>query len=383
VIGVGISQSGNLLRTFLHLGFNEARGGGRVFDAIFAQVSPRLTSVNVRFGAPGGGSGLRTDHTWFGSAPRAFASDYVNPLTGRTGGILKRSSATGTVPKIFLGLSSTEYWVLQGSPALHDPLGLRDLEQPKEVRVYHYASTQHGGEAGARWDPARSLFPAGVMNQHNDSFRALYLALEDWVARGTEPPPSRVPRVDDGTLVRPDQVVFPAMKGVSFPVDGQPRRIPDFEYRGWYDDWSVFDFGPRFVAQDESGIPDSLPPRNVGRAYTLLVPQVDADGLEVAGIRSVDVQAPLGTSLGFNYPADPGTKDFVGLSGAFIPFHKTKAERLAAGDSRRSLEERYGTQEGYVEAVKKAADALVAQRFLLERDKARLTLAARRNPVLP
>jgi hypothetical protein len=95
------------------------------------------------------------------------------------------------------------------------------------------------------------------------------------------------------------------------------------------------------------------------------------------------VQAPLGTSLGFNYPADPATKDFVGLSGAFIPFHKTKADRLAAGDSRPSLEERYGTQDGYVAAVKKAAAALVAQRFLLERDAARLVEAARRNPILP
>jgi len=376
-------ENGNLLRTFLHLGFNQSREGGRVFDAIFSQVSPRLTSVNVRFGAPGGGSGLRTDHTWFGTGPRAFAADYLNPLTGRTGGILTRSAQTGTVPKIFLGLSSTEYWVLQGSPVLHDPLGLRDLDQPKEVRIYHFASTQHGGPAGVRWDPARSLYPAGMMNQHNNSFRALFLALEDWVVRGTEPPPSRVPRVADGTLVRPDQVVFPSMRGVTFPVDGQQRKIPDFAYRGWYDDWSVFDFGPRFVAQDESGIPDYLPPRNLGRAYTMLVPQVDTDGLEVAGVRSVDVQAPLGTSLGFNYPADPEVKDFVGLSGAFIPFHRTKADRLAAGDGRPSLEERYATQAAYLEAVTRAARALVKERLLLPRDADRLVESARRNPVLP
>jgi hypothetical protein len=382
-IGVGISQAGNLLKTFVHLGFNCALDGSRVFDGVFAQVAPRLTSVNVRFGAPGGGSGLRTDHTGFGTAPRGLAPDYDDPLTGRRGGVMKRASANGTAPKLFLGLSGTEFWMLQGSPVLNDPLGLRDLEQPEDARVYFYASTQHGGPAGARWDTSRSVYPAGVMNEHDDAFRALFLALADWVVRGIEPPPSQVPRVADKTLVRPDEVVFPAMKGVSFPVDGRPTRIPDFEYRGWYDDWSVFDFGPRFAAADESGIADYLPPRAVGRAYALLVPQVDQDGLDVAGIRSVFVQAPLGTSLDFNYPADPGMKDLLGLAGSYIPFHATKAARVAAGDSRLSLEERYGTQQGYVDAVKRAAERLVKQRFLLQEDADRLVERAERNPVLP
>ena len=382
-IGVGISQAGNLLKTFVHLGFNRTLDGGRVFDGVFAQVAPRLTSVNVRFGQPGGGSGLRTDHTGFGTAPRGLAPDYHDPLTGRTGGILARSAADGTSPRLFLALSSMEFWVLQGSPVLHDPYGREDLAQPSDARVYVYSSTQHGGPAGARWDPDHSRYPAGVMNQHDDTFRALFLALADWVARGTEPPPSRVPRIADGTLVRPQAVRYPVMKGVSFPVDGRPTLVPEFEYRGWYDDWSVFDFGPRFSAQDESGIVDFLPPRPIGRAYDLLVPQVDADGLEIAGIRSVQVQAPVGTSLGFNYPADPSVRDFLGLSGAFIPFHKTKAGRLAAGDSRLSLEERYGTQQGYEDAVRRAAERLLKERFLLREDADRLIRDAAQRPILP
>jgi hypothetical protein len=383
VIGVGISQSGNLLRTFVHLGFNEALDGHRVFDGVFAQVAPRLTSINVRFGVPGGGSGLRTDHTGFGSAPRAFAADYHDPLTGRTGGTMARCAASRTCPGFFMGLSGTEYWMLQGSPALNDAYGRRDLEQPHNLRIYSYASTQHGGPAGVRWDPKRTRYPLGVMNQHNDTFRALFIALSDWVVRGVEPPPSQIPRVADGTLVRPDELVFPVMKGVSWPVGGRPTPIPEFEYRGWYDDWSAFDFGPRFGGQDESGIADFLPPRNIGRAYTMMVPKVDADGLDVAGIRSVDVQVPIGTSLDFNYPADPQVKDLVFLSGAYIPFHKTRAERLASGDSRLSLEERYGTQQGYVDAVKEAAERLVRERFLLQEDADALVQKAIANPVLP
>ncbi len=246
-----------------------------------------------------------------------------------------------------------------------------------------YASTQHSGPAGARWDPAQSLYPAGVMNQHNDTFRALFFALEDCVVRGIEPPQSRIPRIADGTLVRPQEITFPVMKGLSWPVDGKPVPIPDFEHRGWYNPWPALDMGPRFVEQDESGIADYLPPRRLGKAYATLVPKLDADGLEIAGIHSVEVQAPVGTSLGFDYPADPLVKNLYRLPATYIPFHKTKAARLATGDSRLSLEERYGTQQGYVDAVRAAAARLVKQRFLLPEDAGRLIEEAIANPVLP
>jgi hypothetical protein len=105
--------------------------------------------------------------------------------------------------------------------------------------------------------------------------------------------------------------------------------------------------------------------------------------LDIAGIRTVEIQAPVGTSLGFNYTAVPQRKDLYGLSGAYIPFHKTKAERLAAGDSRLSLGERYETQEGYVSAVRKAAEDLVQKRFLMSEDADRLVRAAIKRKVLP
>ena len=384
VIGTGVSQSGNLMKTFIHLGFNEARDGTRVFDGVFSQVAARHTQINARFATPGGGVGYRMDHTAAGqTAPRALAMDFHDPLTGRTGGVMKRSAEHGTSPKYFLAFSGTEFWVLQGSPVLTDVYGLRDLEQPENVRIYHYAASQHGGAAGANWNPSFSVYPAGVMNQHNDTFRALFFDLEDWVVRGVPPPESQAPRISDGTLVRPEDLVFPVMKGVSWMVNGTNALIPDFEYRRWYNNWAALDFGPRYLPQLDSGIVDFLPPRPLGKDYAVLVPKVDADGLDIAGIRTVDIQAPIGTSLGFNYSAVPQRRDLLGLSGGYIPFHKTKMERLAAGDSRLSLEERYGTQEGYVNAVRQAGKKLVGERFLLQEDADRLIRAAVERKILP
>jgi hypothetical protein len=87
--------------------------------------------------------------------------------------------------------------------------------------------------------------------------------------------------------------------------------------------------------------------------------------------------------MGFNYSAVPQRRDLLGLSGGYIPFHKTKMERLAAGDSRLSLEERYGTQEGYVNAVRQAGKKLVGERFLLQEDADRLIRAAVERKILP
>ena len=97
----------------------------------------------------------------------------------------------------------------------------------------------------------------------------------------------------------------------------------------------------------------------------------------------MDVQAPLGTSLEFNYVATPGIVDLLNLSGSFLPFHKTEVARIAAGDTRPSIESLYGTQAGYVSAVTNAANSLVAQRFMLQRDADRRIQRAQANPVLP
>ena len=193
-----------------------------------------------------------------------------------------------------------------------------------------------------------------------------------------------MPKLADGTLVRPEALAFPAMKGLTWAVGGVQTPIPDFSYRGLYNNFPLFDFGPQYIPQDEAGIATVLPPRNLGRDYAILVPQVDAStGLTRAGIRSVEARAPLGTSIEFNYVATPGITDLANLTGSFIPFHKTRAARLAAGDARPSLEELYGTQDGYVAAVTQAANDLVAQRLLLQRDADLQIARAKAAAVLP
>ena len=163
--------------------------------------------------------------------------------------------------------------------------------------------------------------------------------------------------------------------GCVFPVGGADRPVPEFRYRGWYNGLGLLDFGPRFDEADESGIADWLPPAYLGKDYAILVSAVDGDGNEAAGVQPVGNRAPLGTNLPYNYDADPEVRDLAGLLGAFIPFHRTKAGRIAAGDGRPSLEERYGTHAGYVAAVRDAADALLQAGFLLPDDRDRIVAA--------
>lgn len=368
-IASGVSQCGNFMKTFVHLGFNEDRAGQKVFDGVFAQIAARQTNINMRFSIPGGGGGVRADHTAFGQAgTRGLSKDYVDDVAQRRGGILSRCEASGTCPKLFIGFSGTEFYVLQGSPLLTDAWGTTDLVQPANARVYYYASTHHllglaslpGASAGALYATNGN---AGVI----PVVRALYQNLEDWVVKGTTPPDSQVPKIADATLVRPQQVRFPAIPGVS--------------YTGLVNNYSLLDWGPNYRPQDESGIATQVPPAYLGRDYAILVPQVDADGNDIAGIRSLDVAVPLGTNTGWNYTSMPGRIDQAGLFGSYFPLAKTAA--LRGADPRPSLQERYTDQAGYVAAVTAAANDLVAKRFMLRVDADAAIANAVVNPVLP
>jgi hypothetical protein len=143
-----------------------------------------------------------------------------------------------------------------------------------------------------------------------------------------------------------------------------------------------YDFGPDFNYPDESGLITRQPPV-VKQTLPTLVPRVDADGNDLGGVPSVLLQAPLGTYTGWNVTAAGFDKGKICLlNGSFIPFAKTKAERNASGDPRRSLEERYGSHGAYVEVVKAAAEKAVAERFLLREDADRLIAEAAASDVL-
>jgi hypothetical protein len=370
---VGTSQGGRNVRTFVHLGFNQDEGGRIVFEGALPHVAAGRAALNIRFGQPGRAWGHQFDRLYPAyEFPFAYAAA-PDPLTGRTGGVLARCLATGTCPKIFHVVSAHELWDGRDSLNRTDPLGRRDLEEPPVLRTYVLASAQHAPaerpSSGRPPSAGDCQYPRNP-NPQRESMRALVVALTRWVNEGVEPPPSEAPRIRDGTLVPADRVRFP--------------RIPGVRFLALANGLSVLDFGPLFRGEDESGAITVEPPRVVGsRGYTVLVPQVDADGNDLAGIRSTAVQAPVATYTGWNAGRAGLWQDqLCSLQGSFIPFARTRAERLAAGDPRPSLAERYGTHAGYVAAVRAAAARLAAQRFLLPDDAARLVGEAEASDVL-
>jgi hypothetical protein len=201
--------------------------------------------------------------------------------------------------------------------------------------------------------------------------RALFVALRDWIVKGTEPPRSRYPLLGSGMLVSNAAVSarFQSFPGVPSP-DGLQNPLSDY------------DFGPDFIYNDLSGVISKQPPI-IKQVLPSLVPQVDADGNEVAGVKSPLAQAPLGTYVGWNVTAAGVYRGQIcSFSGGMIPFSSTRAERQASGDPRLSIEERYRTHQGYVNAVTKAVNELLQERFLLPEDARRLVNDANASNVL-
>jgi hypothetical protein len=198
-------------------------------------------------------------------------------------------------------------------------------------------------------------------NPERDIDRALYVALVDWVVKGTLPPPSAYPRVSNGTLVPATSASmgWPNIPNTPKP-DGVINSVLDYDY------------GPAYRYNDSSGVMTNVPPP-VKRVIPTLVAKVDADGNDVAGVKSVLFRVPLGTYTGWNPIASGILKGRErSLAAGYIPFAKTKAERLASGDPRPSIEERYPNLWTYYSQAAAAAADLVKQRFLLPHDAVRL-----------
>jgi hypothetical protein len=324
---IGISQSGRFLRQFLNDGFNADEQGRRAFDAVWAHIAGAAQgSFNERFAMP------RSLHP-FTATRLPFTDEPQQP--GGAG--LLSGYAPELRPKVFYTNTSVEYWG-QGRAAAMTHVsadGANDITLPADVRLYLLAGTQHGEGA----------FPPRVTaGRHRDNptpqravMRALLTGLHGWVSRNEPPPASRYPRLSDGTLTRIEQLRFPAL-----PDAGDPRTVT----------------GPALVT---SGTPRPLP---------FLVPQVDADGNEVGGIRVPEQLVPLATTTGWNFrnPSRGNPADLYALLGSYLPLPRTKAEREARRDPRPSIEERYRDRDDYLRRVRGAAQDLVKERFLLEDD---------------
>ncbi len=342
-LSLGISQSGRMLRDFLYQGFNEDVAGRIVFDGIHPNIAgSRKTFTNYQFGQPGRWQKQHEDHVYPGDQfPFTYAT-LTDPVSGRTDGLQERCRASNTCPKIVHSDSEAELWQARASLIVTDPKG-NHIELPDNVRVYLVSGTQHGGGPGVHTRPPSRGMCQNLSNPLAlaPTRTALNLALYEWVANETEPPPSHFPTVRGGGLVPADGLEFPGIPGVAYAGSHNPLHLADHR---------------------------SLPPM-YGDAYTVLVGRVDADGNMVDGVRSPNLVAPVGTYTGWNLRRDGFAEGAqCGGTGSFIPFAATEADRRTAGDPRPSLEARYADHGAYVDAVSDAASALVESRLLLPDD---------------
>lgn len=357
----GRSQTGRCIRDFVYLGFNADAAGRRVFDGVLPHVAGagkmwmnhRFASITVLPGQE-----YENHYTPVDRFPFSYAWS-TDHLTGREDAILK---CPETDPLVIHTDSSSEYWHRRASLVHTDTSG-RDLPLPETVRIYCWAGSQHyASPLLAR--PERGI----AVNLHNTVatsmfFRANLDALDRWATDGTPPPPSRVPTRREGTLVPIEEwrARFPAIPGIALPRG--PSRL------------ERLDFGPDI----DQGLTEE-PPRIVGEdEYPVLVPTGDADGNDRAGVRAPMVDAPLGTYVGWNLRRpELGHGAMVGITGSYIPFANTADERLQTGDPRPAILERYRDAEHYAREIRKAAEALVGQGFMLEEDVERAVADAAR-----
>lgn len=344
VVAVGSSQSGRMARDFVYQGFNEDVEGRRVFDGMTPYVAgARRTFVNARFAQPGRYTRQHEDHNYpMDEFPFTFATT-TDPLTGRTDGLLAACTASDTCPNIIQVDADSEYYGAHASLILTDTSG-QPLELPPNVRYWMLTTAHLQGNAGCR-DPANPVLPWPY-------YRAAFDAMVAWVRDGVEPPPTRAPSVADGTAVTVER------QGEQYPT------IPDRPYNGVISELGVRDFS-------------TWPPGESEERYPLFVPSLDSDGNLTAGVMTPEVAAPLATMGKAVRAAGFAEGDLCGVNGSTIAFPRTREERLAAGDSRLSLEERYpGGEAEYVQRYGEAADALVAERYLLPADGEQLKMSA-------
>ncbi|HZP32662.1 MAG TPA: alpha/beta hydrolase domain-containing protein [Candidatus Acidoferrales bacterium] len=336
----GVSQTGRFLRELLYEGFYADEHGRQVFDGVI----PHL----------GGAGGVELDQRW--ATPTSLLMDSAthfpfadrklrDPVTGLEEGLLENPRASEHQPKIFYTYTATEYWERSVALTHTTPDGSKDIEPPENVRLYYLAGAPHN----------IASFPPAITNGQmlanpfdpNLPLRALLIAMEKWVENGATPPPSRYPRLHDHTLVRATDLAFPKIPGVV------PPGMALAGVRG----------ANRLLAKDGAGTP--LP---------YLVPQVDRDGNDVAGLRLPDISVPLATYTGWNFRnnAIGGTEQLFPLLGGYVPLARTKAEREQAHDPRLSIEERYRSRDDYLKRVQDAANSLAKDGYLLQEDVAEI-----------
>ena len=323
--GFGISQSGRYLRDFIRQGFNQSTSGEKVFDGVLAHTGGAGgVFLNALFAQPFRTRSQHQDHTMPEAAFPFSTARTRDPASGAEESVLRRD---GFDPLLIESNTSSEYWQKGASLLATDPEGTHDLDLPDTTRLFLISGTQHGGRAGT---PSSRGNCQNARNPHSaaPAVRALLVALDRWVTEGRKPADSRIPRLADGTLVAAEQLNFPALPG----------------------------FARASVAN------------TIGPRYRPLVPAVDGDGNERAGLRLPDIEVPVATYTGWNVYAPPFPRDALcDRDGSFLPIAPNDAAK-PPDDPRESLVARYGSHDRYVALVRAAGDALVDHGLLLAED---------------
>jgi hypothetical protein len=340
--GWGVSQSGRYLRHFLYEGFNEQESGGKVFDAVLDEV---------------GGAGRGSFNNRFGQASRDAEQHFnfffpvdifpftdgpsTDPFTKQADSLLARAEAKKLTPLIFHVLSSSEYYNRAGSLIHTDPQGKTDIAPPTTSRIYLVSSTPHFPGTFPPSNQGETAAPLSPLSR-TPIMRALFTALDAWACLGINPPDSQYPKLANQTLVAPTSANWPSIPNVILP----PPALKVYQ----------LDFATE--------------PPKIGPQYTTLVPALDANGHDIAGIHHPAISVPLATYTGWNYrhPNTGAPSQLAGETGSILPFAKTKAARNVVTDSRPSIAERYPSKEHYLGQYAAAAQTLIRNRFLLAID---------------
>ncbi|KQP49599.1 alpha/beta hydrolase domain-containing protein [Pseudorhodoferax sp. Leaf274] len=355
-LGEGVSQSGRFLRDFLYQGFNKDSAGKPVFDGMLSLIpAARRTWINARFAQPGRWSKQHEDHFMLGDQFPFAYNVTTDPVSGATDGLLRSCLQTSTCPKIMQADGSYEWWGGRASLVVTDGRA-RDLALPDNVRYYLVLGTGHGGGAGVTTGVVTQPAAGSTCTFANSPVamapveRALVKALEDWTVQNTPPPASSHPTVAAGTAVLPTAAAtgFPNLAAISVPNGAAATPLALRVALGKISQVFVTDYSTAAPAVD------------VAKAYTLLVPRVDANGNELGGLRMPEVAVPLATYTGWNVrSAGHAAGENCPSSGSAIPL-AVGASTKAAGDPRSTLAGLYGGRADYLARFGAAADALVA-----------------------
>ena len=306
----------------LYNGFNETEDLRIVFEGLNPHIASARLFLNYRFAQANRIYSIGYGSLGYPDAAFPFAYEKLrDPKSLREDGLLERCRKTGNCPKILQTVCSTEYW--QGAHSLNttDPMGEQDIALPGErahLPLRRHRARHHGDHAERR---VRRR-PPNTWVDPRPAMRALILALDRWVKTGAPPPASVYPRIADGTLVPASSLKWPAIPAsgtFTFTAPRSPNPMPQFDY------------GARFA----DGIIDTVPPAVNAFRYKVLVPAIDADGNEIAGLRLPEQAVPAATTTGWSVRSAEGGSagELCYLDGIALPFARTAAEREAAQGS--------------------------------------------------